>query len=174
MKGHITLPYVGYCSDAIARRIRKAGVAVHMKPTNTIRSRLVHPKDKIPKDQKCGVVYHVECADCNNSYVGETARSLKSRLKEHRQPPSHVGQHLKEAKHHFEEQEVAVLHQEANWFKRGVAEAFHIEQQRPTLNQDRGRHTLPVIYRELTTNCDQRPVKGSTSGSQTIASLATQ
>ena len=97
-----------------------------------------------------------------------------ARLKEHRHLPSHVGQHLVEHKHQFQDQEVSVLHQEADWFKRGVAEAYYIEQKRPTLNHDRGRHTLPVIYRELLQSCDPRPVSGSTSGSQEIASLATQ
>ena len=48
-KGSITLPYVGNLSNAIARIIRKAGVQVHLKPHNTVRSHLVHPKDKIKK-----------------------------------------------------------------------------------------------------------------------------
>ena len=173
-KGYISLPYVGQVTDALAKRIRKAGVAVHLRPTNTIRSRLVHPKDKVEKLQKCGVVYQISCEECNANYVGETARALNTRLKEHRHPPSHVGQHLREQDHQFKDQEVSVLHQEANWFKRGVAEAYFIEQKRPTLNHDRGRHTLPVIYRDIMQSCDQRPVTGSTSGSQEIASMATQ
>ena len=70
-KGYISLPYVGQCTDALAKRIRKAGVAVHMRPTNTIRSRLVHPKDRVEKQDKCGVVYHISCEDCNANYVGE-------------------------------------------------------------------------------------------------------
>ena len=45
--------------------------------------------------------------------------------------------------------QVAVLHQEPDWFRRGVAEAIHIMREDPTLNRDKGRHTLPVIYREL-------------------------
>ena len=166
---------MGECTEALAKRIRKAGVAVHLKPTNTIRSRLVHPKDKIDKLDKCGLVYKIDCEDCDAKYVGETGRALNTRLKEHRRPrTSHVGKHLKQHQHHFKDQEVAVLHQEANWFKRGIAEAYFIELERPTLNQDRGRHTLPVIYRDLLQSCDSRPVTGSTSGSQEIASLATQ
>ena len=46
-KGFIILPYIGPTTDAIARVIRKTGIQVHLRPYNTIRNRLVHPKDKI-------------------------------------------------------------------------------------------------------------------------------
>ena len=120
------------------------------------------------------MVYHVKCDNCSADYVGETARSLNSRLKEHRRPASHVGKHLKEHQHQFREDQVAVLHQEASWFKRGVAEAIHIEKHTPTLNKDRGRHTLPVIYRQLMQlrDLDARPITGSISGSRDLVSLA--
>ena len=42
-----------------------------------------------------------------------------------------------------------MLHQEPDWFKRGVAESIYIMQEEPMLNRDKGRHTLPEIYREL-------------------------
>ena len=149
---------------------------MHLRPANTIRSHLVHPKDKVDKLDKCGVVYHVQCDDCSADYVGETARALTNRLKEHKKTTSHVGQHLKEHKHQFLPDKVAVLHQEASWFKRGVAEALYIAQKAPTLNHDRGRHTLPVIYREIMQprDLDARPVTGSTSGSRDHVSLAAQ
>ncbi len=38
---------------------------------------------------------------------------------------------------------------ETDWFRRGVAKAICIATDRPTLNQDRGRHTLPTIYSQL-------------------------
>ena len=44
---------------------------------------LVHPKDKNKKEQQCGVVYEITCEDCKEKCVGETARTLGSRLKEH-------------------------------------------------------------------------------------------
>ena len=33
---------------------------------------------------KKGVVYEVPCMDCNSSYIGETGRSLKKQLVEHK------------------------------------------------------------------------------------------
>ena len=59
-KGSITLPYAGNVSDAISRAIRKAGVTVHLRPHNTIRQALVHPKDKVPREDQTGVVYAIQ------------------------------------------------------------------------------------------------------------------
>ena len=42
----ITLPYIQGATEGLSREISEAGVAVHVKPTNTIRSMLVSPKDK--------------------------------------------------------------------------------------------------------------------------------
>ena len=64
-----------------------------MKPYNTLRAMLVSPKDKTEKLNKSGVVYHVKCADCPASYVGETARSLGTRLTWHKRPNSAVAEH---------------------------------------------------------------------------------
>lgn len=151
-------------TDAISRTIRKAGVAVHHRPFNTIRSHLVHPKDKVPKDERTGVVYQIQCGDCDATYVGETERSLRKRVSEHHRSSSPVGEHLQHRKHSFSDQEVSVLHQEADWFRRGVAESIHITQEEPALNRDRGRHTLPAIYREIINPRDQSTSTRSRGG----------
>lgn len=60
-------------------------------PINTIRSILVHPKDKTPDTNKCGVIYKFSCPECTDIYVGETSRSLGTRVTEHSRlkPPTH-------------------------------------------------------------------------------------
>ncbi|KYN22634.1 hypothetical protein ALC57_04963, partial [Trachymyrmex cornetzi] len=40
-------------------------------------------KDKLNKDELSNVVYEINCADCNVSYVGQTKRQLNTRIKEH-------------------------------------------------------------------------------------------
>ncbi len=54
-----------------------------------------------------------------------------------------------EHNHNFTKEDVAVKHQEKDWFRRGVAESIYIAEGRPSLNRDRGHHTLPPIYRQL-------------------------
>ena len=33
--------------------------------------------------KKCCVVYHIQCEQCQENYIGETARTLGARVKEH-------------------------------------------------------------------------------------------
>ena len=171
VRGSVTLPYVGRVSDAIGRTIRKTGINVHMKPYNTIRQALVHPKDKVPLGDQTGVVYKIQCADCDASYVGETERTLKKRVTEHHRSSSPVGHHTSYNHHQFSHSDVSVLHRDADWFRRGVAEAIHITTQRPSLNRDRGRHTLPAIYREILDPRDLSPATGSRGNATTHSHL---
>jgi len=45
-----------------------------MKPWETLKDLLVHPKDKQDKEDKTKCVYMVPCANCDKMYVGETGR----------------------------------------------------------------------------------------------------
>ena len=57
---------------------------MYHKPTNTLCSIVVHPKDSIPKEHKCGTIYNIMCdIDSSHTYIGETKRTLSQRFKEH-------------------------------------------------------------------------------------------
>ncbi len=96
-KGSVDIPYVGQVSDQIARLFRSRGVMTRIRPYNTIRARLVRPKDRHSMEEQAGLVYSIKCADCPASYVGETERPVAKRLKEHRRPESPVCEHMTEA-----------------------------------------------------------------------------
>jgi len=64
----------------IARIIRKHNVPVAMKPYKTLKSILVHPKDKQEKEDLTECVYKVPCANCDKTYIGETGRKFGVRL----------------------------------------------------------------------------------------------
>ena len=55
-----------------------------VKPQTTLRQVLVHPKDKVEKQKKAGVVYEIPCSQCEKVYIGETGRQLGTRITEHR------------------------------------------------------------------------------------------
>ena len=74
------LPYIRGVSEQLARIYKQHGVNTFFKPINTLREILVHPKDKTPDCKKCGVIYSVKCEECNKQYIGETARSLETRI----------------------------------------------------------------------------------------------
>ena len=143
--GHVTIPYVQGISEAISRKIRKAGVSAHVRPINTIRQQLVRPKDKEKPENKCGIVYEIPCKNCDAKYVGETERALKKRITEHKRPSSPVGSHLKHHGHELDQENIKIVDREDRWFERGVREAIHIRSRSPSLNRDQGRHQLPIF-----------------------------
>ena len=129
--------------------MRAQGVMVHPKPLAKLRDLLVAPKDPVDNLDKTGVVYHIPCGDCNSGYVGETSRTLRTRLKEHTRNSSPVGAHAQEQQHSIQFDQVKILDTDPDWFARGVREAIHIATHTSDLNRDRGRHVLPRIYRSI-------------------------
>ena len=124
-------------------------MTVHTKPVNTIRSKLVAPKDKVPFLDKTGTIYKIQCNDCSAHYIGETERPLKKRLQEHGREASPVAAHMKHKGHQFHQRNVSVMGIDTQWFERGVKEAVFITATTPDLNRDLGRHHLPAAYNTL-------------------------
>ena len=81
-KIQVLLPYMRGLSERLANVFHKHGVKAYHKPFNSIRSIFVHPKDPTSQDNKCGIIYKIVCSDCDLSYIGETAKSYSTRLKE--------------------------------------------------------------------------------------------
>ena len=128
------------------------GVQTHFKPKNTIRQALVSVKDKSSIENRSGVVYYVNCNECKQDYVGETARTLKYRFAEHRRPSnkkSPVQKHIKKYGHTFNWPEAAILGYDQDWLRRGVREAINIMKTNPVLNENRGRYDIPKVYHRL-------------------------
>ena len=147
----VAMPYTRGLSEKLQRVFRDHGLTIYHKPWNTLRQSLVSPKDKLDKMIKCGAIYEITCGDCEKTYIGETARVLKTRFKEHirRTPPhSAVGEHRDNTGHSFPESNIKVLDSEEHWYRRKVKEALQIKEKRPSLNRDRGLE-LPAIYSHI-------------------------
>ncbi|EFN68160.1 hypothetical protein EAG_12640, partial [Camponotus floridanus] len=41
-------------------------------------------KDKTPSHHNNNIIYQIQCKDCDATYVGQTKRQLKTRIKEHK------------------------------------------------------------------------------------------
>ena len=63
----------------------KTEVKVVFRPHRTMRQILMKVKNPVPAEKKKGVVYEIPCQDCTQVYVGETGRTLKKRMAEHKQ-----------------------------------------------------------------------------------------
>ena len=89
---------------------RAQDIHTYHKPYNTLRSILVHPKDRTPTEKKTGVVYDITCNDCGEHYIGETARTLEKRLSEHqKQTTSAIQGHQSQANHEIDWEGVKIL-----------------------------------------------------------------
>ena len=58
-------------------------------------------RTKIHSSRKVGVIYRYKCdrVDCDEEYIGESARNFEMRFKEHLQAPSPVHDHLNVSSH---------------------------------------------------------------------------
>ena len=65
----IGLPYISKLSEQVARIFKSYNIPVYHKPINTLRSLFVPPKDRTAKAAKCGVVYDIQCPECDQHYI---------------------------------------------------------------------------------------------------------
>ena len=92
----VVTPYIKGLSEQYRHTLAKYRVRVFFKGTSTINSLLMHPKDTIPDAQITDIVYYWKCPthNCTAEYIGETNRSLKERVSDHRnQATSDIGNH---------------------------------------------------------------------------------
>ena len=149
---NLVIPYMAGVSVKIKRIFGKHHIPEFFKPTNRLRQRLIHPKDRTPKHKRSNVVYAIQCNECSELYVGETEQPLHRRMAQHRRikttgPESAVYLHLKEKEHSFEDINVHILDKEDRWFERGVKESIHAKVENPSLNRGGGlRYNLSPIF----------------------------
>ena len=77
--GFAVLPYIKGVSERLARVFRKRNINLYSKAGRTIRNLVVGPKDPLETQEQCGVIYEFGCESCEQTYVGETGRSLGER-----------------------------------------------------------------------------------------------
>ena len=160
---NIVIPYIAGVSEKLKRIFGKHHIPVHFKPENTLRQKLVHPKDKTPRHKQSNVVYAVQCSEeCSDLYIGETKQQLHKRMAQHRRATSSgqdsaVHLHLKDTGHSFEDSNVHVLAREERWFERGVKEAIYTKLEKPSLNRGGGlRHNLSATYNAVLSSLPRR------------------
>ena len=85
----ISTPYLSGVLEKFRRILQKHDIPVQLKPSNSLRQRLVHPKDKSPRHKQCNVVYALQCQkECNQLYIGETKQPLNKYMAQQRRATS--------------------------------------------------------------------------------------
>jgi len=100
-------------------------------------------KDNVDKHQLKGV-YKIGCS-CVKSYIGETGRSLQTRLKEHgadikneRSHTSALAEHSSKTKHQVCLESASIITKEEQHHRRKIREALEIIKHLHNLNRDNG------------------------------------
>jgi len=152
----ISIPYVKGVSEKIKRICAKERIYVYFSSSRTIGSFLNRVRPHTDPNDITGVIYRIPCQDCDHSYVGETGRTLRTRLSEHRRncrngevERSGVAQHTIEEDHRIDWEGSTVINREKNWFKRRVKEALLIRKH-PNFNQDQGLDISPMWNNDIT------------------------
>ena len=136
------LPYVSTISGKISRVLKRFNIDTTHRPMTNLRDRLVRAKD--PVGLMTPGVYKIPC-ECGEVYVGETGRTISTRLKEHRrhfrlgQPEkSAVVEHSLNLDHRIMWDDTRVLWRSGHFWDRLTKEAIEIRMERRSLNRDSG------------------------------------
>ena len=171
-RGMTVLPYVNGVTEKISRVMKSYNVAAASKPHTTLRSLLVHPKDKRDDHNTTDALYCLPCMNCDLEYIGETGRKFGTRLNEHKTEvdkvskslvtrasrkqslssvhKSAVTDHVVEKNHVIGWDRAKVIGTEQNRYKRWVKEAIEIRKRRgATMNRDEGQYFLSHVFDEL-------------------------
>ena len=153
--GNVNLPFFSGVTEPLARILTNKGLSTSISTRGSIRETLVHPKDKLQKEETNGHIYHIPCAGANSipcpgTYIGETERTAGARFQEHTSTATNalgkyksaMLQHAREHNHHFRKEDLSILASDHDWIKRGIKEAIFIQTLKPSINIDPGRHKL--------------------------------
>ncbi|EFN73568.1 hypothetical protein EAG_07008, partial [Camponotus floridanus] len=81
---YFNVPYMRNISERIRYCVRDLGVRLSYTGINNLHRFIKVGKDGLQKDLRSNIVYKINCTDCDASYVGQTGRLLRTRIKEHR------------------------------------------------------------------------------------------
>jgi len=117
-----TIPYVKNTSDNFRSISKKHNLNLAFSTSNSLTKFIKTGKDPVDHSSCYNVVYQIKCRDCEASYVGQTKRPLKTRIKEHLEDInkssgllSVVSNHRVESNHDFKWSETRILDREPSW-----------------------------------------------------------
>lgn len=144
----VVLPFIKGVTDKIGHILKRASIKTYFRPYRKINQVLRPVKCHIPL-QDAGV-YKIDC-DCGLSYIGQTKRSIATRLKEHvadvknrRSTKSAVCEHaLDKPNHYLRFDQPKILAKENRYMPRMLREAIEIKKH-PNFNREDGWQVPPA------------------------------
>jgi len=129
--GFVVLPYVKDIPERISRLLKQQSLQISHKPQRTIISPFPRLKQQNETDYPSfGVVYRINCSQCNFVYYGQTERSLKTWVSEHKKAVlmfdhnSKLACHFHKSHHQMDFENVEVVGHEAHYHQQLFLEAW--------------------------------------------------
>src|SRR5580765_2337938 len=152
----ISLPFVKYLSHNLKSTLSGNGMNIVYKINKKLNTLIRLGKDKLPNNERTNVVYKIDCKNCNTTYIGQTKRHLRTRVKEHynniklhTSNYSVISTHKLETGHDFDWTKPNILHNEKHVRKREITEMFFIKKTNNTINLQKDTDGLDNIYDKI-------------------------
>ncbi|XP_071580549.1 uncharacterized protein [Temnothorax nylanderi] len=150
---YFTVPYVKCMSDRFKNIAKDLYLDMAYSVAHPLKKFIKTGKDNLDKLAHSNVVYKIPCRECEATYVGQTKRQLKTRVKEHRSDinknsgsPLVISCHRLETDHDFDWDNVEILDTEPSLRKRLISEMLYIKRQTSPLNKQKDTESLSAEY----------------------------
>lgn len=157
---YFSIPFVGPSSFIISKHLKKlsSNVRISFSGHNLNRRFFSKVKDPLPFKKCSGLVYKIDCNDCEGCYIGETKQLLGKRIKQHdndvtnKRNNTALCEHTSETGHNFDLGNTSIICFEENERKRKIREAIEIIKFGTSVNYKRDSKDIydnfsPIISR---------------------------
>ena len=151
-KKFFVISYLSKVSNKFKKLSHSHGFNIAYKSINKLNRTLLKLK-KIVYAKRTIVVYKINCLNYEFSYVGQTKRKLKTRIKEHKvyirrstSEMSVVSRHQLNEMHELDWDNVRILDTQQSLFKRRISEMIYIKSQISSINKQSDTESLPDVY----------------------------
>ena len=144
-------------SEKLKRICTRLNICTVFTPAHTLKKTLMKVKNRVPEEKKKAVVYQVPCKDCHQLYTGESKRTLKVRLTEHRRAVQKsdvnngIAVHVANTSHSIDWQNARVVKTVPGYWERRTTEAILIRKSQEPMNLDNGL-LLPSVWNPILLN----------------------
>ena len=106
------------------------------------------PKDKEAITKQSNIIYWYKCGrtECDDEYIGESARTFEERYREYQKAPSPIFEHINATGHTTSVENFKIIGREGHRMARTIKGAIYIRVDIPTLNRNIGKYNMSHIW----------------------------
>jgi hypothetical protein len=163
-KSYFAFPYTGIDNSYFKRICNNANIILGQTPGTKIINLRARFKETVSTSDQSNIVYKINCSQCPKSYIGETGRHLKTRIKEHERATVvkdanyATYTHTADTGHTMDFNNVQILDRAKNYNHRLHLEAAHIASNKEGLNCNIGKREPRSAWKTVLTKYNVKQV----------------